>query len=202
MWYLFHLSVIFTILLCGVSAAPKKKVVPKGDICLDKCDSRKLLCYNDCKFPIAKNRTILFNCFRRCKRNHKRCTLECVDEGGTVSKAKNKNGGGTEIEAERKNKTRSDRKQKTRKNKSKKRRKEKNREEPENNTEIKYTEPWWMGENSALGWLLDLMELWSCWCGACLVLCVDKFHFVSIVLMIRVSKYRFMHAFTIIAVLE
>ncbi|XP_052711487.1 uncharacterized protein LOC128185855 [Crassostrea angulata] len=74
-------SVFVTTILCIVSSAPSKKPASKGDICLNKCDSTNFQCSNDCKFPISKNRKLLFDCVRDCKMIKQACVLECADEG-------------------------------------------------------------------------------------------------------------------------
>lgn len=156
-------ATLFVSLLCIVTSAPNKKPSTKGDICLNKCDSRNFQCSSDCKFPISKNRRLLFDCVRGCKTTQNACVLECADEGGTEIKASNKqNGGGNgEGEAQPRNKSRSSKLSPRRKTtkKAQKQPKESGGEEPEYNIESYQTEPWWMRENSGLGWLLELMEL-------------------------------------------
>ncbi|XP_022290801.2 uncharacterized protein LOC111102388 isoform X3 [Crassostrea virginica] len=74
-------ATLFVSLLCIVTSAPNKKPSTKGDICLNKCDSRNFQCSSDCKFPISKNRRLLFDCVRGCKTTQNACVLECADEG-------------------------------------------------------------------------------------------------------------------------
>lgn len=156
-------SIFVTTILCIVTSAPSKKPASKGDICLNKCDSRNFQCSNECKLPISKNRQLLFDCVRGCKTTQKACVLECADEGGTEVKSTKQNGGGGEKEANRQNKTRPTKKQnlsrKKKTRKSTKKEKETGVEEPEYNIELNQSEPWWMGEHGGLGWLLELMEL-------------------------------------------
>lgn len=154
-------SIFVTTILCIVSSAPSKKPASKGDICLNKCDSRNFQCSNDCKFPISKNRQLLFDCVRGCKTTQQACVLECADEGGTeVKSTKQNGGGGGKKEAKRQYKNRPTKKQNLqRKKKPKKEEKETGVEEPEYNIELNQSEPWWMGEHGGLGWLLELMEL-------------------------------------------